>query len=107
MTLCSQNISDVSWSARESWVVFMDEALKLIQDIVPLVKDSLRKERKITSLMKERNITSLMKANVREQAMVPQEDVDRMMREAEERGRQRERASLKRKIQEHGECMII
>ena len=34
--------------------------------------------------------------------MVRQEDVNRMVREAEERVR----ASMKRKIQEHGECRI-
>ena len=49
------------------------------------------------------NIISQMKANVSEQAMVPQEDVDRLVREAVEK----ERASLKRKIQEHSEFMVI
>ena len=65
---------------RESLGVLFDEASVLIKDIL-----------------------SQMKANVREQAMVPQEDVDRLVREAVEK----ERASLKRKIQEHSEFMVI
>ena len=57
----------------------MDEAIDLIKDI------------------------SDMKDSVREQAMVPQEDVDRLVREAVEK----ERVSLKRKIQEHSEFAAI
>ena len=44
-----------------------------------------------------------MKDFVREQAMVPQEDVDRLVREAVEK----ERTSLKRKIQEHSEFRAL
>ena len=58
----------------------MDEAIDLIKDIISDMKDS-----------------------VREQAIVPQEDVDRLVREAVEK----ERASLKRKIQEHSEFRVI
>ena len=65
---------------RESLGVLFDEASVLIKDILSQMKDF-----------------------VREQAMVPQEDVDRLVREAVEK----ERTSLKRKIQEHSEFRAL
>ena len=80
MCLFPQNIPDINMCERESGVVLIDEASVLIKDIL-----------------------SHMKAFVKEQAMVPQEDVDRLVREAVEK----ERASLKRKIQEHSKFTAI